>query len=238
MSEQYIPMSSWAEDDQPREKLVQKGVSALSTNELIAILLRSGVGGESALDLARRILTDCCNDLNILAGMGVRELVNKYNGVGLAKASSIIAAIEIGRRRKQATVSVSSVISSSSDVYHFIAPFVRDLDHEEFWVIYLGLSNQIKGSERLSSGGMASTIIDLRLLFRKALDMKAVHIVIVHNHPGGALEPSSYDEAITQRIFDAGKLIDIILYDHVIIAGDSYFSFADSNMLGRQKLKK
>lgn len=238
MAEQYISMKSWAEDDRPREKLVQKGVSALSTNELFAIILRSGAEGESALDLARRMLADCGNDLNILAQLGVWDLVNRYNGVGIAKASAIIAAMEIGRRRKTIAAKLSTVIRSSSDVFYYMSPIVGDLDHEEFWVIYLGGSNNIKGSERLFSGGMSSTIIDVRILFRKALDMKASNLIIVHNHPGGSLNPSIQDEEVTSKIYEAGELIGITLFDHVIIGGDSYFSFVDENLLTRKVRRK
>lgn len=228
MSEQYLSIKSWAEDDRPREKLLQKGVAALSTNELFAILLRSGKGGESALDLARRILSDYNNDLNILARVGVLELVNKYKGIGIAKATSIIAAIEIGRRRIP-EVSPGKTVRSSTDAYAYIAPILKDLDHEEFWVIYLNISNHIKGSERLSSGGMSSTVIDVRMVFRKALDMKACAIIIVHNHPGGSLIPSEYDRAITEKIYEAGKMIDMKLFDHLIVGGNGYFSFVDED---------
>lgn len=238
MAEQNLPISSWAEDDRPREKLSQKGAASLSTNELFAILLRSGGGGESALDLSRRILADCHNDLNILAGLGLRDLMNKYKGVGMAKAASVIAAMEIGRRRKDDAPVLFPVIKSSSDVFRYIAPLISDLDHEEFWLVYLGNSNRISGSEMLFSGGMDSTVIDVRILFRKALEMRAKSIIIVHNHPGGTLQASDYDIIVTEKIKEAGNLLDIKLQDHIIVAGCSYFSFLDEDLMDKPKKKR
>lgn len=237
MDEHYLPMKSWAEDERPREKLLQKGVSALSLNELFAILLRSGVGGESALEVARRILADNNNDLNELARRGARELVNKYKGVGIAKAASIVAAMEIGRRRKPEVREAQTMIRFSEDAYHYIRSFISDLDHEEFWIVYLTHANRIKGCECLFSGGMEATVIDVRLLFRNALDMKATNIIIAHNHPGGSLTPSAHDEMITRKIFEGGNLLDIKLFDHIIVGGDSYFSFADQGLLKFQVKK-
>lgn len=231
MNEQGLPIKSWAADERPREKLLKQGASALSLNELLAILLRSGVGGESALVLARRIMADCGNDLNILAKCGVRELINNYKGMGIAKAASIHAAIELGRRRKPENINTLVSVRFSKDIYNYMRPFTEDLDHEEFWVIFLNQANRIKGSECLSSGGMSGTVVDLRMLFRAALDMKAAYIIISHNHPGGSLQPSTHDELITRKIYDAGNILDIKLYDHIIIGANAYFSFADEGML-------
>lgn len=231
MGEQYLSMKSWAEEDRPREKMLQKGVSMLSTNELLAILLRSGSDHESALDLSRRILKDCHDDLNQLALLGVRELMNQYKGIGIAKASSVIAAIELGRRRKPEMKKKAMFIRSSRDAYHYINPFLCDLDHEEVWVIYLAHSNHILGSERLSAGGMNNSIIDSRILFRKAINMKACFIILAHNHPTGILNPSKLDEMITQKVKEAGELLDIRLYDHIIIGHGEYYSFVDQEKL-------
>lgn len=232
MDEQYLPMKSWAEDERPRERLMQKGVAVLSLNELFAILLRSGVDGESALDLARRILADNNNDLNELARRSVKELVNKYKGVGVAKAAAIVAAMEIGRRRKPENQDACPVVRFSKDAYHYIRPFIVDLDHEEFWVIYLTQSNRIKGCDCLSSGGIDATVVDVRMLFRNALEMKATNIIIAHNHPGGGrLTPSAHDESTTQKVFKAGKLLDIKLFDHIIVGSTGYYSFADEGRL-------
>lgn len=231
MGGQYIPMSSWAEEDRPREKLLQKGVATLSTNELVAILLRSGGDNESALDLSRRILSDCDNDLNRLALLGVRELMNQYRGIGIAKASSVIAAIELGRRRKPESKKGAMFVRSSRDAYHYINPFLCDLDHEEVWVIYLANSNHIMGYERLSAGGMNTSIIDTRILFRKAINMKACFIILAHNHPTGVLQPSVLDETVTRKIKDAGELLDVRLYDHIIVGNGDYYSFVDEGKL-------
>ncbi len=229
--QQYLSMKSWAEDERPRERLLQKGAGELSLNELFAILLRSGVGGESALELARRILADNRNDLNELAKRSVRELVNKYKGVGVAKATSIVAAMEIGRRRKPEEIEDRAIIRSSKDAYLYIRSFIADLEHEEFWVIYLTHGNRILGGECISSGGMDSTVIDVRILFRNALNMKASNIIVAHNHPGGSLSPSPQDEMMTKKIYDGGRLLDIKLYDHIIVGGAGYYSFVDEGLL-------
>lgn len=231
MSEQYLPINSWAEDDRPREKLLEKGVASLSTNELFAILLRSGVGGESALGLARRILSDCGNDLNAVARLGARELMDKYKGIGIAKAASVIAAIEIGRRRKMEGIDPYPVIRSSQDAFFYIHSFLADLDHEEFWVIFLNRGNKITGSKRISAGGIDGTVIDVRLIFREALYMKATYIIIAHNHPSGTLKPSKDDRDITRKIHEGGLLLDIKLYDHLIVGNGAYLSFLDEGYL-------
>lgn len=228
----YIPIHSWAEDERPRERLLQNGAASLSLNELFAILLRSGVGGESALELARRILADNHNDLNELARKGVRELMNSYKGVGVAKAAAIVAAMEIGRRRKTEGTLFHSAVQCSKEVYEYIAPFLMDLDHEEFWVIYLTRSNRIKGCECISLGGVSATVVDVRVLFRNALDRKATGMIVAHNHPGGGYpRPSREDEVVTRKICEAGKLLDIKLFDHIIISGGAYYSFADEGNL-------
>ncbi len=231
MCGQSIPMSSWAKDDKPREKLLQKGVSALSTNELLAILLRSGKVGESVLELSRRILADCGNELNNLARLGIHELVKKYNGIGVAKAAAIVVAMEMGRRRMQEKAGEAPVISSSGQAYSYFAPLLRDLEHEEFWVVFLNRANRILGSECLSSGGMNSTVIDVRLLFRRALEIKASALIVAHNHPSASASPSGQDRAITEKIRSSGALLDIVLHDHLIIAGNDYYSFVDEGIL-------
>lgn len=231
MNNQRLSMKLWAEDERPREKLMQNGAAALSLNELFAILLRSGVGGESAVEVARQILADYHNDLNELAHCGIRELMNKYKGVGIAKAASIIAAMEIGRRRLPVGQEQKTIIRFSKDAYHYIRPFMLDLEYEEFWVMYLTRDNRVKGCECLSSGGMDGTVVDVRMLFRNALEMKASSILIAHNHPGGVLLPSSYDEMITRKVQEAGCVMDIKLYDHIIVGADHYYSFADEGLL-------
>ena len=224
----YLPMKSWAKDEQPREKLLQHGASALALNELFAILLRSGVGGESALELSRRLLADYHHDLNALARCGVRELMNRYKGVGMAKAATIVAAMEIGRRRKSLNETLRPIIRTSQDAYQYVKSFLADLDHEEFWVIYLNHANRILGCESLFSGGIDKTVIDVRVLFRNALERKSVNLIVAHNHPGGTLKPSLQDENITQKITKGGCLLDIKLLDHLIVSPEGYYSFVDA----------
>ena len=232
MKDSYLPINSWAEDDRPRERLLQQGPAAMSLSELFAIILRSGVGGESALELSRKILLENNNDLNELAKKSVRELVNKYKGVGVAKAAAIVAAMEIGRRRKTVTLDEISIIRSSSDVFNYLYPFMSDLTHEEFWVVFLAQSNRVIGCECISSGGITGTVVDLRLLFKSVLDRKATNIIVAHNHPGGGiLRPSTQDERTTEKIVHAGKLLDIKLFDHLIIGDGRYYSFADEGKL-------
>lgn len=231
MCGQYIPFKSWAKDDKPREKLMQKGVSALSTNELLAIILRSGLPGESVLELSRRIMSDCHDKLSELSNLSVRDFVKKYRGVGVAKAAGIVVALELGRRRIQERIVLSRSVCSSAEAYAYIAPVLKDLQHEEFWVIFLNRANRVLGSECLSVGGMASTVIDVRILFQKALEIRASALIIAHNHPGASLYPSEHDRAITEKIKAAGKLLDIVLHDHLIIAGDGYYSFVDEEIL-------
>ena len=231
MADNYIPISSWAEDDKPREKMLLKGVASLSVNDLLAILLRSGSGGESALDLARRILADSNNDLNLLARLSVSDFMSRYKGVGMAKAASIIAAMELGRRRALSTVREEPMLTTSRDLYDYLQPLIGDLDHEEFWVMTLSSACRIKSCERLFSGGIESTIIDIRMVFRKVLESKACSVVIAHNHPSGNDRPSAQDIVLTKKVREAGKVLDIVLLDHIIVCPDRYYSFADSGML-------
>lgn len=211
--------------------MLLKGVASLSVNELLAILLRSGSGGESALDLARRILADSNNDLNLLARLSVSDFMSRYKGVGMAKAASIIAAMELGRRRALSTVREEPMLTTSRDLYDYLQPLIGDLDHEEFWVMTLSSACRIKSCERLFSGGIESTIIDIRMVFRKVLESKACSIVIAHNHPSGNDRPSAQDIVLTKKVREAGKVLDIVLLDHIIVCPDRYYSFADSGTL-------
>jgi DNA repair protein RadC len=222
-------MSSWAEDDKPREKMVAKGVSALSTNELLAILMRSGCGGESALDVARHMLRDCDNDLNVMARWGVRDFTNRYKGVGVAKAASIIAAFELARRR-EATGNAPS-LTSSEDIYRFLRPRMGDLEREEFWVLMLNNACRLKSCERLFSGGIDGTTVDLRVLFGRALEEKANLLIVAHNHPSGNTRASEQDIALTRRIGEGAKTLDMKLLDHLIVCASGYYSFADEGLL-------
>ena len=231
MNDYYSPIREWAEDERPREKLQQKGCATLSVSELLAVLMRSGVRGESALTLARRIMSDCGNRLTELARLDAETMMRKYKGVGIAKAASLIAALELGKRRALEMALPLVAIRSSSEAFEYMAPLLLELEYEEFWAIFLNRGNRILGREKLFAGGMSGTVVDVRILFRRALEMKCSAMIIVHNHPGGTLCPSEHDKAVTARIREGGKLLDITLHDHIIVGGVSYFSFLDEGLL-------
>ncbi len=218
--------------DRPREKLLLRGKNNLSDAELLAILLRSGTQSESALALAQRILNAVDYNLKNLGQCTVHEL-KQYRGVGEAKAITILAAMEIGRRRQLPGVSdPRNKVTSSFSAYELIAPLLHDLHHEEFWIILLNRANKLVGRERISTGGVSGTIVDAKLIFQKALTTKTANsIILVHNHPSGNLRPSKADVNITQKLVQAGESLDLAVLDHLIIAGNSYFSFADEGMM-------
>ena len=226
-----LPIKKWSTDERPREKLLRRGARSLSKAELIAILLGSGTGNISALDLARKILSHEDNDLERLSLSSARELMNRHKGIGVAKASAIVAAFELGRRRAAQTREAQILIRSSTDVYRFMGPLLSALDHEEFWAVFLNNANVVLGKELMFSGGIAATVVDIRIIFRMALEMKATSVIVVHNHPGGEFKPSNTDMVITGKIKTAGKIMDIRLRDHLIIGGTGYFSFADEGVL-------
>lgn len=226
-----IPIRYWADDEKPREKLLEKGADVLSTSELLAILLRAGNGEESAVDLARRMLTDCDNDLNKMARWGVRDYTNRYKGVGIAKAATIIAAFELARRRQLSGPDTSPILNSSREIYNYLRTKLEDLDHEEFWIILLNNACRLQGSERLFSGGFDGLSVDLRMLFGKALEMKARSLIVAHNHPSGNLYPSHKDVTLTRNIKEAAKTLGIALLDHIILGRGGYYSFADNGTL-------
>ncbi|MDR1756338.1 MAG: DNA repair protein RadC [Culturomica sp.] len=230
MENTNVPICKLAKDERPREKLQEKGIAALSTSELLAILLRSGIHGESALALSRQILNDCGNRLSELARWNVDAMMKRYHGVGIAKAASLVVAMELGRRR---AVEIAKVVTihSSSQLFEYVSPWLQDLEYEEFWVVFLNRGNRILGYEKLFMGGMSGTVVDVRILFRRALEMKCSAIIVIHNHPSGTLHPSEYDKQVTTRIREGGKLLDIALYDHIIVSGVSYFSFLDEGLL-------
>jgi DNA repair protein RadC len=223
-------IKSWAEDDRPREKLMNKGHSALSDAELLAILLGSGSRNESAVDLAKRILAKAENNLSQLGKMTLADL-KAFKGVGEAKAITIMAAMELGRRRKQADRLEREKISGSKDVFEIMEPQLADLPHEEFWIILLNRSNKIIRKECISRGGITGTVADLRLIFKPAIESLATGIIVCHNHPSGNLKPSDADVSLTRKIRDAGALLDIHLLDHLIIVEKAYYSFADEGRL-------
>lgn len=221
---------SWAEEDRPREKLMQKGRAALSDAELIAILLGSGTTTLSAVDVGRLILAAANNNLNDLAKLTLKEL-QKVKGVGPAKAVAVVAALELGRRRKESEVQVKPKITSSQSVYDLMAADLLDLPHEEFWVLLLNRGNQVIGKSRVSTGGVSGTVADPKMIFQKALEVLASAIILVHNHPSGNLKPSQADIKLTKKLKDAGEFLDTPVLDHVIFAEKGYYSFADEGAL-------
>ncbi|MDR0982771.1 MAG: DNA repair protein RadC [Culturomica sp.] len=231
MKEKHISIKEWANDERPREKLIEQNPYSLSINELIAIILRSGNKGESAVDLARRIMYEYNNDLNNLAKENVRDLMNKFKGIGEAKAAALVAAFELSKRRALHVASDTKFVRSSEDAYEYIYPILQDLDHEEFWIIFLNRSNKIIGKSRLSVGGFTCTVVDIRVIFYKALQRKSCSIIIAHNHPGGSKNPGSHDKIATEKIRKAGILMDVILQDHIIVGEKSYYSFTDNFLL-------
>lgn len=231
----YIPnkhtIKQLAEEDRPREKLLHKGRRELTNAELLAILLSSGNRKKTAVELAQEILSEYDNDLNALAKLEVKDL-KKFLGVGEAKAITIIAALELGRRRQLSEVSIKQKITSSRDLYNFFNPIISDLAHEEFWVAYLNKSNTPVGKHKISSGGVAGTVVDIKGVLKEAVINKTcTSIAVCHNHPSGNLKPSDNDIALTRKLKEAAKLMDIVLLDHIIIGEKGYFSFADEGML-------
>ena len=223
-------IKNWNEDDRPREKLALKGRSTLSDAELLAIIMGSGNRDESAVELAKRILNSANNNWNELAKYTIEDL-SKFKGVGEAKAISIITAMEIGRRRNSQEVLEREKITSSKDAAIILQQQIGDLPNEEFWVMFLNQGNRIIKTEQISRGGITQTAVDVRVIFKCALELMATAIVLSHNHPSGNLKPSQEDLRITKQISDAGKLLNIQLLDHLIISQNSYFSFADENLL-------
>jgi DNA repair protein RadC len=225
-----LRIKDWALEDRPREKLLYKGISSLSDAELLAILIGSGSNDKSAVDLAREILNIAANNLNRLGKLDVHDLV-RLKGIGTAKAINIMAALELGRRRKSAEIIESAKIRSSNDVYTIFNPLLADLTHEEFWLLYLNRSNKILSRHKLSQGGISGTITDVRLIIKKAIELLASSIIICHNHPSGNLDPSEADSRITHKIKEAAGYFDISLLDHIIVTDNGYYSYADNGAL-------
>lgn len=220
------PINTWAEVDRPREKLILKGKNALSDAELIAILIGSGNRKESAVDLSKRILKDLNNNLNDLGKQNLNQLM-QYKGIGEAKAISIIAALELGRRRRiEENLEIKSFKTSQS-IFEYMQPILGDLLHEEFWCIYLNQANKPMYRRRISKGGITSTIVDQRLIFKYCYEYNAVSIILVHNHPSGKTNPSEQDFYLTKQLIQSGKILNINILDHVIITQNSYYSFVD-----------
>jgi DNA repair protein RadC len=226
-----LSIKTWAEDDRPREKLLLKGRSSLSDAELIAILISTGSRTESAVDLAKRILLSGENNLEKLSKMSVSELKN-FSGMGEAKALSIIAALELGRRRNSTiTDNTSMKITSSGDAHRIIRSELEDLQHEEFYVMLLNRSNIVTRKEQVSRGGMNATIVDPKIVFKIAVNHGASGIILAHNHPSGAVKPSEQDIRLTKKLKEGADVLDIALLDHIIVGANTYFSFADEGLV-------
>ncbi|PRD47693.1 RadC family protein [Sphingobacterium haloxyli] len=220
----------WSAADRPREKLLEQGRRALTDAELMAILIGSGSSKETAVELCRRILSDAQNNLNNISRLEVPDLC-RYHGIGEAKAISIIAALELGRRRKEMEPETISVLNSSRKVYDYFRSYIQDLVHEEFWVLYLNTGCRLVDKKIIGRGGNDSTPVDIRVILRYALQVQAGSLVLIHNHPSGTLRPSNADKLITKRIVTAAELMDIRVNDHIIFTDTSYFSFRDEGLL-------
>lgn len=223
-------IKNWAEDDKPREKLKLKGKDALSNAELIAILIGSGNQTENAVALSKRILASVVDNLNALGKLSTEQLLT-FNGIGEAKAITIIAAMELGRRRRTEEALPLKKITSSKFVFEMMQPVIGELSHEEFWILYLNNSNKVVYKYQLSKGGLTGTIVDIRLVFKVAIEQSATGIILVHNHPSGTLYPSEADRQITKKLKTAGENLDIRVLDHLIITENSYYSFGDDGIL-------
>ncbi len=228
--ETKLSIKSWAEADRPREKLLAKGKSALSEAELIAILIGSGNTEESAVELSKRILNSVNNNLVELGKLDVNDLC-KFKGIGEAKAISIIAALELGRRRNEHSTPERESIASSKQAFNLLHPILADLPHEEFWLVFLNRANKVIKKQLVSKGGVAGTVVDAKMIFKPAVENLASSVILCHNHPSGNRTPSQEDIALTKKIKEAGRVLDISVHDHIIIANDTYYSFADEGFL-------
>ena len=226
----HLSIKDLSEEDRPREKLLQNGVSTLSNAELLAIILGSGNRNQSAVDLAKEMLNDSNNDLNKFGRLTLSDLM-RYKGVGEAKAIAIIATLELGRRRKLSEITKQPSIKSSRDVFEIFNNTLTDLDYEEFWAIFLNRGNKILKKYKVSQGGLSGTVTDVRLIVKEAILLLSSGIILVHNHPSGTLNPSEQDIELTKKITNAAKYFDINILDHLIIGGGNYYSFADDGVL-------
>ena len=229
--EKRLTIRDWAEDDRPREKMLHKGSQSLSDAELLAILISSGNKNESAVELSRRILRECHDNINELAQLSIHDLCKRFKGIGEAKAISIMAALELGKRRKTSEILERKKIVSSHDLFELFEPQLVDLAHEEFWIGLLNGANKVIETRRLTQGGTKQTVVDVPLLLKLALEKSAQAIVVAHNHPSGQNRPSQEDEQITRRVKEGCKAIGIAFLDHIIIARGQYYSFADEGKM-------
>lgn len=230
-STQKLRITDWAEEDRPREKLLMKGVQTLSDAELLAILIGSGNKNETAVELSQRILHFVKNNLNSLGRLSINELINNFNGIGEAKAITIIAALELGRRRKDSEREKMAQIKSSIDIFNLFQPILGDLPHEESWILLLNSANKIIKRLQVSKGGLNGITIDIRMIMKESIESLATAIILVHNHPSGNLTPSREDDDITTKLSVASSFVDIQMIDHVIITDDGFYSYKDENRI-------
>lgn len=229
--EKRLTIREWSEDDRPREKMARKGSQSLSDAELLAILIGSGNRNESAVELSRRIMRECGDNINELARMSITTLCKRFKGIGQAKAITIMAALELGKRRKTSDVLERKKITSSIDLAELFEPILIDLMHEEFWVALLDGANKVMDTRRITQGSQNQTIVDLPAILRLALEKSAISVAVAHNHPSGQNHPSNEDVKITKRIKDGCDAIGIRFLDHIIIAQGNFYSFADEGKL-------
>lgn len=230
MQAQKYSIKNWAKDDRPREKLLSLGAEALSHSELLAILINHGTKEKTAVDLAKEVLKLGKDNLNELGKLSVKELM-KIKGIGQAKAVTIAAALELGRRRQASSALEKQMITSSDEIARYLRPRLKDYRHEVFAVLFLNRANKINHFQIISEGGITGTVADPRIILKKALEEDAVSIVLCHNHPSGSLKPSRADEELTQKIKEAARFFDITVLDHIIVSEDGYYSFADEGLL-------
>lgn len=230
MQEHKYSIKQWSKDDRPREKLLMTGAENLSNSELLAILIHNGTRQKTAVDLAKEILKMGKDNLSELGRLSVKELM-KIKGIGEAKAITITAALELGRRRQSATPLEKLIVTNSGDIARYLQTKIKDYRHEIFAVLFLNRANKINHFEIISEGGITGTVADPRIILRKALEEDAVNIILCHNHPSGSLKPSRADEELTKKIKEAAKLLDITVIDHIIVSEDGYYSFADEGLL-------
>lgn len=226
--DKFTGIKAWAEDDRPREKFLLKGKQSLSNAELLAILIATGTKNESAVDLARKILQLTSENINELAKLTINDL-KKVKGIGEAKAITIAAALELGRRRKDEDAKQIEIIKNSREAFNYFEPLLADLPHEEFWILLLARNRKVIARKKISEGGVAGTVVDTKIIFKHAIEHLASYIVLCHNHPSGNLQPSAADVQITKNLKNAGKVLDIDVVDHIIVGNDKYYSFADND---------
>jgi DNA repair protein RadC len=226
-----LRVKDWAEEDRPREKLLLKGVNTLSDAELLAIIISSGNKEETAVELAQRILQSAGNDINQLGKLSAKHLVNNFKGIGEAKAISIVAALELGKRRKAAEITEKKKITCSQDIYNLFHSFLCDLYYEEFWALFLNRSNRVIEKIKISQGGVSETVVDGKIIYKEALNCLASSIILCHNHPSGNVAPSRQDDVITMKLKKGIELLDMLLVDHLILCDGNYYSYADEGRI-------